>query len=195
MAKLYFRFGAMGSSKTAQALMIRYNYMQKGFKVWLIKPVVDNRYDIDKPVVQSRIGLKAECETFKLTDNLEELFMQKQELGYNVVIVDECQFATKEQIEQLKSISKTNPVLCFGLKTNYKTELFEGSKRLFEIADSIQEIKSVCKCGKKATQNARFINGIIALEGEEIVIGGDESYEGVCYDCFQKLKQQALNNK
>ena len=191
MHKLYFKYGAMGSSKTAQALMCKYNYENKGFKVWLIKPKVDNRYDVNKPVVQSRIGLKSDCETFTPTDNLKKLFLVKQKQGYNLVIVDECQFLTEKQVDELKEVTKFAPVLCYGLKTNYLTKLFEGSKRLIEIAESITEIKSVCACGKKATMNARIFNGKLVTDGDEIFIGGDESYEGVCYWCYKKLKEES----
>jgi thymidine kinase len=193
MPKLYFKYGAMGSSKTAQALMCKYNYNQKGFNVWLIKPVVDNRYDVTVPVVQSRIGIKSECETFSSTDSLIAMFNERKNKNYNVIIVDECQFSTEQQIDELKELSEQVPVLCYGLKTNYKTKLFEGSKRLLEIADSITEIKSVCKCGRKATINVRFNNGKIVTDGEEVVIGGDETYEGVCYCCYKKLLKEDKN--
>lgn len=194
MAKLYFKYGTMGSSKTAQALMTKFNYEQKGFNTILIKPVLDTR-DIKngKVVVKSRIGLAADCYTFTKEENLSEFIIS---LGLNeqsVVIVDEVQFCTKKQIEQLHKISRTNQVLCYGLLTNFKTELFEGSKRLIEIADSLQEIKSVCKCGQKANINARIIGGKIVDEGDELLIGGDETYESLCFSCFEKLKN--LNKK
>lgn len=187
MSKLYFKYGAMGSSKTAQALMCRFNYIQKGFNVFLFKPLADNRcVENGIPLVSSRIGLKSECIEFSKNDsfiNLANTYNINNER--DIIIVDECQFMTKEQVDQLKDISVKIPVLCYGLLTNYKTELFEGSKRLVEIADSLKEIKSVCKCGKKATVNARIVNGKITINGEEVIIGGDESYEGMCYKCFK----------
>jgi len=188
MAKLYFKYGVMGSSKTAQALMTKFNYEQKGFKVILIKPVLDTR-DLKngKIVVKSRIGLYSDCLTFSIETNLfkmlKELISDK-----SIIIVDEAQFCTKKQIEELHAISRTNNVLCYGLLTNFKTELFEGSKRLVEIADSLTEIKSVCACGRKAIINARFINGKIVTSGEEIMIGADENYESFCFACYEKLK-------
>lgn len=180
MKKLYFKYGAMGSSKTAQALMCRFNYVQKGFRVFLAKPSLDTRDN----GIHSRIGLNADCEIIKPTDNIITLFDKSK---YDVIIIDECQFLTAEQVEQLKDLTEYVPVLCYGLLTNFRTELFEGSKRLIELADSIMEIKSVCKCGRKATVNARIIFGKATLDGDEVCVGGDELYEGVCYDCFKKL--------
>lgn len=193
MNKLYFFYGAMGSSKTAQALMCRFNYMQKGFNVFLFKPMVDRRTLKDGfAVVGSRIGLSAKAIEFDELDDFQTLFKLykiDQNLEKNVIIVDECQFLTKAQVEQLKLLSFNLPVLCYGLLTNYKTELFEGSKRLVEIADKIQEIKSVCDCGRKATVNARIVQGKIVTSGEEILVGGDEVYKTMCYKCYyQKLK-------
>lgn len=193
MNKLYFFYGAMGSSKTAQALMCRFNYMQKGFNVFLFKPMVDRRTLKDGfAVVGSRIGLSAKAIEFDELDDFQTLFKLykiDQNLEKNVIIVDECQFLTKAQVEQLKLLSFNLPVLCYGLLTNYKTELFEGSKRLVEIADKIQEIKSMCDCGRKATVNARIVQGKIVTSGEEILVGGDEVYKSMCYKCYyQKLK-------
>ena len=190
MPKLYFKYGTMGSSKTAQALMTKFNYEQKGYKVLLIKPEVDNRDNTgNAPKLRSRIGLEATCETFKETDNLFEFVKARGYLMANyVVIVDEVQFCKESQINDLHKVSESVPVLCYGLLTNFKTKLFEGSKRLVEIASSLTEIKSICKCGKKATVNARFWGGKFATEGQEILIGADETYEGMCYSCYKKLK-------
>lgn len=192
MSKLYFKYGAMGSSKTAQALMCKFNYEQKGFKVFLFKPIVDNRLQKDgKALVGSRIGLSSECIEFTKKDNFLLLVKTLNILQErNVIIIDECQFLTKEQVEQLKEISFTIPVLCYGLITNFKTYLFEGSKRLIEIADSIKEIKSVCSCGRKAIVNARMVDGEIVEEGNEVLIGGDEKYQGMCYQCYLKAKRK-----
>lgn len=192
MNKLYFKYGAMGSSKTAQALMCRYNYITKGFNVYLFKPKTDTRCVVDgKPMVSSRIGLKNECIEFDKNENFISLFKQYVNTLKSVFIIDESQFLTTQQVNQLKLVSQKIPVLCYGLLTNFKTQLFEGSKRLVEIADSLTEIKSVCKCGSKATVNARIVNGKIATTGEEVQIGADESYEGMCYNCFiKRLKEQ-----
>lgn len=187
MSKLYFRYGVMGSSKTAEALMCRFNYIQKGFNVLLLKPSIDNRFEQDAPQVISRIGIKADCIKFDKNTNLIELFKsetKKQKI--DVIIVDESQFCTSRQIEQLRRIGYDINVLCYGLLTNFKTELFEGSKRLVEIADSLQEIKTICTCGHKASVNARLINGKITTSGAEILIGAEESYVSMCYFCFRK---------
>lgn len=180
----------MGSSKTAQALMCKFNYEQKGFNVFLFKPLVDNRCVIDGfSYVSSRIGLKSECIEFSKIDSFHDLckfYDIKKPLS--VIIIDEAQFLTSSQVNELKEISFSTPVLCYGLLTNFKTQLFEGSKRLVELADSLTEIKSVCKCGKKAIINARIKAGKVVEDGEEICIGGDESYEGMCYACYLKRK-------
>lgn len=192
MNKLYFKYGAMGSSKTAQALMCRFNYIQKGFNVLLIKPSIDNRFENGKSSVVSRIGLKADCLKFNSETSLTTLFAQENlKAPIDVIIVDECQFLTTTQVEQLKLLSKNMPVLCYGLLTNFKTELFEGSKRLIELADSVEEIKSVCKCGSKATVNARRINGKVTKEGQEVLIGAEETYESMCYWCYTKALEDA----
>ena len=198
MAKLYYKFGAMGSSKTAQALMTKFNYEEKGFKVWLIKPDVDVRDDKDgKRIIRSRIGLEAEADIVKGSDNLvdwldEILFKQT----IDVIICDECQFLTQKHVDQLRHIASFSdiPVFCFGLRTDFKTHLFEGSKRLFEVADSISEIKSICKCGNKAIVNVRIgIKGEIIEEGKQIDIGGNEKYVPLCWKCYKK-KQLLFGN-
>ena len=198
MSKLYFKYGAMGSSKTAQALMCKFNYEQQGFDVLLLKPSIDTR-DVDKngkTIASSRIGLKSDCFTFDKNVNLcEFIFGHNQFKNNSVVIVDECQFLTKEQVDDLKEVSNHIPVLCYGLLTNFKTELFEGSKRLVEIAESLMEIKSVCKCGKKATVNARFIDGKIVTDGEEVLLGKEECYKALCYNCYVSLKKESINDK
>ena len=192
MSKLYFKYGAMGSSKTAQALMCKFNYEQVGHSVLLLKPAIDTRDKSgEKIIVKSRVGLSADCITFDKTTNLYKMIFSLNQFRDNsVVIVDECQFCTKEQINELKEVSIHIPVLCYGLLTNFKTELFEGSKRLVEISDSMMEIKMVCTCGKKATINARFVDGNLVVDGEEIVLGGNESYRALCYHCYNTLKKE-----
>ena len=197
MSKLYFKYGVMGSSKSAQALMCKFNYEQVGFKVTLLKPSLDDR---DKSsgqiVVKSRIGLQSDCNLFDKNTDLYEYIKSLNSLNEkSVVIVDECQFCTKKQINELKKVSRFVPVLCYGLLTNFKTELFEGSKRLVEIADSLMEIKAVCSCGKKASVNARFVNGKLVVHGEEIMIGGDETYKALCYNCYDNLREETENKK
>lgn len=189
MGNLTFIYGVMGSSKSAQALITRHNYIQKGFNVILCKPEIDNRGDsVENRTVSSRIGIEAKCLVFDTNKNLVFLYMENfNYYKQNILIVDEAQFCTKEQIDQLKVLSKNVEVLCYGLKTNFKSELFEGSKRLIEIADKLEEISYICRCGSKAIINARFINGRPTVVGSEILIGAEESYEALCYECWKKL--------
>ena len=196
MSKLYFKFGAMASSKTANALMTKFNYEEKGKRVWLIKPDLDNRDDyIDETgkkvtVVKSRIGLSAVADVVRQDEDLLARFKALCEVApVDVIICDECQFLTGKQVDQMKYIAEfcDTPVLCFGLRSDFQTKLFDGSKRLFEIADSITEIKSVCRCGKKAIVNARLNEkGQVIVEGEQVVIGGNDKYEGMCWGCWQE---------
>lgn len=184
MAKLYFKFGAMGSSKTANALMTKFNYEEKGKKVWLIKPALDDRDGQD--ILRSRIGLQAKATVIQQDDDVLELVPN----DIDVVICDECQFLTEKQVDQLRIVvsDKNIPVLCFGLRADFMTHLFAGSKRLFELADSITEIKSICKCGSKAIVNARFDStGHVCTGGQQVVIGGNDVYEGMCYSCWHKM--------
>ena len=195
MSKLYFKFGAMASSKTANALMTKFNYEEKGKRVWLIKPDLDNRDDYTDEqgktvsVVKSRIGLSAVADVVGQEENLLERFEAMHKAApVDVIICDECQFFTGDQVDQMKYIAeyRDTPVLCFGLRSDFQTKLFSGSKRLFEIADSITEIKSVCRCGKKAIVNARLNEkGEVVTEGEQIFIGGNDKYEGMCWGCWQ----------
>ena len=186
MAKLYFKYGAMGSSKTAQALITKFNYEERGMKVWLIKPALDDR---DGAIIlRSRIGLQAECTTIAPTDDIFEMFTQ-EEFRADVIITDECQFFTPENIDQLRRIVDELgvPVLCFGLRTDFLTKLFPGSMRLFELADSISEIKTICSCGKKASVNARIDEqGRIVTEGSQVMLGGNDSYIAMCHRCYKK---------
>lgn len=182
MPKLYFKYGAMGSSKTAQALMTQFNYQEKGYRVALMKPSVDDRDGAN--IVRSRIGLTGEGIIIYPDTDLLAWFLGTD---YQVLIVDEAQFLSVQQIEALKEIAIFHvPVLCFGLKSDFRTLMFEGSRRLFEIADSLTEIKSVCKCGHKAEVNARLLDGKVVREGEQILMGGTESYIGVCYHCWKE---------
>ena len=185
MAKLYFKYGAMGSSKTANALITKFNYEERGMKVWLIKPSTDDRDGAD--IVRSRIGLSERADVITPDKNIYEEY--KSHTDCHVVIADECQFFTSDQIDQLRMIVDRMdiPVLCFGLRTDFLTHLFEGSRRLFEIADSVNEIKTICKCGKKAIVNARIDeNGKTVTEGGQILIGGNDSYVAMCHSCWKK---------
>ena len=190
MAKLYFKYGAMGSSKTANALITKFNYEERGMKVWLIKPSIDDRDGAN--AVKSRIGLYAEA--YVVTPDKDLIEEYKNHSDINVIIADECQFLTPQQIDDLRTIVDEYdiPVLCFGLRTDFLTHLFPGSRRLFEVADSISEIKTICTCGKKAIINARIDeNGRVVTEGAQILIGGNDSYVAMCHSCWQeKIKKQ-----
>ena len=185
MAKLYFKYGAMGSSKTAQALITKYNYEENDLSVWLLKPSADTRDG--QTVLRSRIGLEAKVDTVPPETDLVALFQQKRLGNCNVIIVDECQFLTPAQIDQLRSIvdEYNIPVMCFGLRTDFQTKLFPGSLRLMEVADTIQEIKTICDCGAKATVNARIDStGHIVTQGAQVVLGGNDSYIAMCHKCY-----------
>ena len=185
MAKLYFKYGAMGSSKTAQALITKYNYEENDMSVWLIKPSADIRDGAG--ILRSRIGLQANCEIMTPDTDVYKLFSLTRKNKCDVVIVDECQFMTPTQIEQLRAIvdDYNVPVICFGLRTDFQTKLFPGSMRLMELADKIQEIKTICDCGTKATVNARIdCNGHIVTEGAQVVLGGNDSYIAMCHRCY-----------
>lgn len=200
MAKLYFRYGAMGSSKTANALMVRYNYEEKGQYAVILKPRLDNR-DGAK-TVYSRIGLQAEgefVETF--LEKVKREWMPCLQDGvltaekgdwnrYAAVIVDEAQFLTADQVDLLSELVDyfDIPVICYGLRTDFRGMLFEGSRRLLEIADRIEEIPTVCWCGRRAHFNARFSDGKILRTGEQIFLGANESYVSLCRKHYKEGK-------
>ncbi|MBQ9091647.1 MAG: thymidine kinase [Anaerotignum sp.] len=191
MAKLYFRYGVMGSSKSAQALITKFNYEEQGMRVWLIKPAADTRYGVDK--VRSRIGLEQTGDAITDDMNLFEIFRDREKEFNDVIIADEAQFLTPAHIEQLRDIVDhyNVPVMCFGLRTDFRTKMFPGSARLFELADSISELKTVCTCGGKAMVNARIDgDGNIITEGAQIMLGGNESYRPMCYKCWKKAQRK-----
>ena len=190
MAKLYFKYGAMGSSKSAQALITKFNYEERGMSVWLIKPATDNRDG--RSVIRSRIGLEANAEVIRPEDNVVTLYAQRGRR--DVIIADECQFLTPAHIQQLRTLVDEDdlPVLCFGLRTDFLTHFFPGAQRLMELADSLTEIKTVCACGRKATVNARIDeNGRITTEGSQVLLGGNDRYVAMCHKCWkERIKQQ-----
>ena len=191
MAKLYFKYGAMGSSKSAQALITQFNYEELGMTVWLIKPSVDTRDGAD--ILKSRIGLERRAQVITPGQSIAEAYAKAGR--HDVIIADESQFFTPEQIDELRELVDFEdiPVLCFGLRTDFLTHCFPGSKRLLELADSITEIKTVCACGRKATVNARIdANGRIITEGAQVFLGGNDSYIAMCHRCWrQKINEQA----
>ena len=195
MAKLYFKYGAMGSSKTAQALITRFNYMELGMSVWLIKPSVDTRDGAD--VIKSRIGLEARAQV--ITPEQDIIAEYQKQPGHDVIIADEAQFFTPAQIDQLRQLvdEEDIPVLCFGLRTDFLTHFFPGAQRLMELADSLTEIKTVCACGRKATVNARIdASGRIITQGDQVFLGGNDSYVAMCHKCWkQKIREQEMHQQ
>ena len=189
LAKLYFKYGAMGSSKSATALITKYNYQERGMRVWLVKPSADDRDGA--LTIKSRIGLAAEAEAIGAQENICQLYYSREKV--DVVIVDECQFLTESQIDQLRELvdEENIPVLCFGLRTDFQTKLFPGSRRLFEVADSITEIKTICGCGSKATVNARIDeDGYVITEGAQVCLGGNDRYIAMCHKCWKRAVAQ-----
>ncbi|MDD6051214.1 MAG: thymidine kinase [Clostridiales bacterium] len=177
MAKLYYRYGAMGSSKTANAIMVQYNYMERGQKVLMLKPKLENRDGAS--TVKSRCGLETEC-LFVEDISLEDV------RGYDCVIVDEAQFLSKERVQLLVRIvdELDIPVICYGLRTDFQENFFEGSMWLMAWADSIEEVKTICWCGRKAICNARVVNGKVVKEGDQILLGGSSQYVSLCRKHF-----------
>ena len=173
MAKLYFRYGAMGSSKTANAVMVQYNYQERGRKVLMLKPKLENRDGAT--IVRSRCGLEAQC---RFVEELNEISLD----GVECVIVDESHFLTADQVKQLVDIvdERDIPVICYGLRSDFRGEPFEGSRELLRWADTIEEIKTICWCGRKATFNARVQDGHMVREGEQIMMGGNSAYVSLC---------------
>ena len=193
MAKLYFKYGAMGSSKSAQALITKFNYEELGMSVWLIKPSVDTRDGAD--IIRSRIGLEAHAQV--ITPEMDITAEYTAAGRHDVIIADEAQFFTPEQIDQLRTLvdDEDLPVLCFGLRTDFLTHFFPGAQRLMELADSLTEIKTVCRCGRKATVNARIDgNGNVVTKGCQIMLGGNDSYMAMCHQCWRKkIREQEKN--
>ena len=177
MAQLYFKFGAMGSSKSANALMARFNYEERGQDTLLVKPQLDTR-DGDH-MVRSRIGLEHPCIYFHEMQQMADSDLQK----FACIIVDEAQFLTKEEFYYLGLlVDDCNiPVICYGLKADFKGELFPGSYQLLVLADKLEEVKTICWCGKKAAFNARFDErGRVVKEGAQVVLGANDKYIGLC---------------
>ena len=193
MGRMYFRYGAMGASKTAQALITQYNYQERGLNVLMIKPAMDTRDGAT--VLKSRIGLQAEVIAVTPEEDIFALFVRGETTPegyrkYDVVIADESQFLAPAQVEQLRRIVDIYdvPVFCYGLRTDFQTKLFEGSKRIIELTDEIEEIKTVCSCGRKAVVNARLLNGRPVYEGDQVMLGGNESYIAMCHKCWDKAR-------
>ena len=190
MSKLYFRYGAMGCGKSSSILQVIHNYEEKGMKAILVKPAVDTK---GGNKVVSRIGIERKVDI--LLQRGESLIPYVEENSdISAIVVDEAQFLEEKQVDDLYYITKTFniPVLCYGLRCDFLMNGFEGAPRLLLIADTIEEIKSICECGVKATQNLRLVNGVPTFEGDQIAIDGenDVSYIGVCGKCYIRMRNK-----
>ena len=194
MSKLYFRYGAMNSGKTTALLQVAHNYEEKGMHPIIIKPLIDTK---GNNKVISRIGIEREVDYLIAPDYDIEVNINL--VGVDAIIVDEAQFLTREQVEQLYHITKyyNVPVLCYGLIFDFQMQGFPCSTRLIEIADSLEELKTICSCGRKATQNLRLINGKPVFEGEQVEIDNqnDIKYDSVCGRCYFDLQRRSLWEK
>ena len=187
MAKLYFRYGTMDSAKTLNLLAVAHNYRKQGKKVVLVKPQLDDRFG--EVQIKSRSGLEAPADLLVRPGAPVEVGAFE---GMDCVLVDEAQFMEPRFIDAMRDLTKTHdiPVICYGLRTDFQTKLFPGARRLFELADSIEEVKVTCQyCSKKAVFNMRLSEGVPVFKGEQVHLGADESYAPVC---FQHYKAAAL---
>lgn len=192
MSKLYYIYSAMNSGKTARLIQNAYNYEERGHEIKVFTSEIDNRYE--RGTVTSRIGLSRPA-TVISTNSTKEILDFIEELKYDTkikaVFVDECQFLNREHIDLLSDIVDDYdiPVYCYGIRTDYSTELFSGSSRLFAIADELEEIPSICECGKNTKMNARLIN-----DDSKILVGGNDIYQSMCRKCYKKLIKGKSNN-
>ncbi|MCF7791022.1 MAG: thymidine kinase [Victivallales bacterium] len=186
--KVYFKYGVMGSSKSFDLIRAEFNYRERGMDTFVLTQASDTR---NRKVVKSRIGVSVDAYAVTDSDNIYDIVrrkMDEEKKQLRVVFVDEIHFFTPEQIDQLTDVSDYLflPVICYGLRSDFKSRMFPGSKRLLEVADEIEEIKAMCECGRKATFNARFVNGRPALGGKQIQVG-DQEYKSFCRKCYKKL--------
>ncbi|SRR6056297_781004 len=187
MAKLYFRYGAMNSGKTTHLIQVAYNYEERNMKVLILKPQVDSK---GKDYIVSRIGVKRKVDY--MIDNKVDIYDLLKNEDMDCLLVDEVQFLSEEQIDQLMNFvtKRKIPVICYGLRTDFQTQGFPGSKRLLLLAHSIEELKTICRCGKKAIFVGRKINGDFIFDGNQIAIDGDEvTYESLCHECYYKERE------
>jgi len=173
MSKLYFRYGAMGSGKTIDLLKVAYNYKERGQKVIIFTAKIDNRYEVGK--ITTRIGIQADALTFDNETNFYRQIKQLEEKP-DCILIDESQFLNRKQVLQLSDVVDflDIPVICYGLRSDFQMKFFTGSGPLMEIADKVEEIKTICECGKKATINMRMINGVPTTTGSQVLIGGND---------------------
>ena len=189
MSKLYFRYGAMNCGKTTNLLQVAHNYEERGMRVLLLKPSIDTKANTK---VSSRIGVEREVDHLVLPDENLKGYLSLIKDKTECIIVDEAQFLTEKQVDELFIFGKLTsiPVICYGLRADFRSELFPGSKRLFELADNIEELYTICRCGKKARFNARIVNGEFTLEGSQVAIDGEVNYESLCGKCYlRKVKK------
>lgn len=200
MAKLFFRFGAMNCGKSTALMQVAHNYNENQKNVIVIKSSIDTKAD---DCVSSRIGLERKVDILIDPEKSLEPYYDQWEKDISCILVDEAQFLSSKQVEELWIFTKMYdiPVICYGLKTDFQSHLFEGSKRLLELADDLEELTTICSCGKKAKFNARFIDGDFTLEGEEILIDGSSQnieYKPMCGSCYLKKikkKEEYRNEK
>ena len=191
MAKLYFRYSTMGAGKSLDLLKTAHNYEERNKKVFLLTSDLDNRFG--KKKIASRIGISRDVDTFNNNSNLYEMVVSNGE-KLSCILIDEAQFLTKEQVWQLTDIVDYLGinVIVYGLRSDYLGEPFEGSIYLMTLADKIEELKTICEFGDKASINMRLLNGEPVFEGEQVQIGGNESYLPVCRKHFKKLKKEKV---
>lgn len=196
MSKLYFRYSAMNAGKTTAVLQVAHNYEERGMNILLVKPAVDTKGG-DKIV--SRLGIERKVDILLKDDELVSKLVDFNNIKPNAIIVDEAQFLTPEQVDDLYYISKLYdvPVLCYGLRCDFQMKPFRAAPRLLEIADDIEELKTICKCGVKATQNLRFVNGIATFDGDQVAIDGENNvtYDSVCGKCYIRLRNNWQEKK
>jgi thymidine kinase len=194
MAKLYFKYGTMGSGKTLEILRIAYNYKERGQNVLVLTSGIDNRYGVGK--IKSRIGIEITANIVNYEDSILSIYL-KETKKIDVILVDECQFFSSKQIIELSDICDIYniPIFCFGLRSDFKMNLFEGSNQLLAICDDISECKTVCWCGKKAIINTRIVDNKIIKTGNQIQIGGNESYISLCRKHYKEEKLSNDNNE
>ena len=181
MAQLYFRYSTMNAGKSIELIKVAYNYEERGKRVLTLVPSADNRYGTG--VITSRIGIQRQAIMVSQDSNILEIFMREREKDdIDCVLIDECQFLKKHHVQELVEIvdSFNVPVLAYGLKNDFRNEMFEGSYYMIIYADKIEEIKTICWCGRKATMIARIVNGEFVKKGEQVVIGGNDMYVSLC---------------
>lgn len=188
MSKLYFNYGSMNSGKSTALLQVAHNYEQQGMKVLIIKPAIDTKAE-DR--VSSRLGIERKVDI--LLTKSGRIVNEMKDVP-NAILVDEAEFLTRKQVDELYAITKEYdvPVLCYGLRTDFQSKGFEGATRLLELADDIKELKTICKCGSKATHNLRLVNNVPTFVGKQVEIDNQETveYESVCGKCYLKLKKE-----